>query len=357
MEQLDKEIFSSRLKLARKMAGMSLQALSDKLNGIVSKQSLDKYELGKMLPSDEMLFHISNALNLKPDYFFRKNPVELESVCFRKKANLSKFAEESIIGKSKDYVERYSEIENIIGINNSFNNPISEMVIENTTDVEKAAIRLREYWELGTDAISNIRQLLELRGVKVYTLDHDDSFDGASFLTGNNQPVVVVNSKDKSIDRVRFTIMHELAHLLLNITSELADNSKFIEDLCHKFASCFLLPSKKLIELIGGKKRSYININELISIKEGYGISLRAIVFRLKEMEIISEVYYQKWVVYLSKTYGSKDEPGRYSQSENISVFEQLVSRALAEGIISISKASYLLNVDINDLRKGKANV
>ena len=38
-------------------------------------------------------------------------------------------------------------------------------------------------------------------------------------------------------------------------------------------------------------------------------------------------------------------------------VFEQLVNRALAEGLISLSKGASLCNTNINELRKGVIGV
>ncbi|MBA7548627.1 hypothetical protein ES705_41092 [subsurface metagenome] len=58
-------------------------------------------------------------------------------------------------------------------------------------------------------------------------------------------------------------------------------------------------------------------------------------------------------MIYLSKTFGQKDEPGNYISEEKLKVFEQLINRALAEGLISMSKAAVLLNTDIKELRKG----
>ena len=56
--------FANRLISARKMAGLSLQNLADKLGNVVSKQSLNKYEQGKMRPDSEMVIAISNILNV-----------------------------------------------------------------------------------------------------------------------------------------------------------------------------------------------------------------------------------------------------------------------------------------------------
>ncbi len=357
MNLSEKQIFGSRLKLARKMAGMSLQVLSDSLNGIVSKQSLNKYELGIMMPSQNILLGIANVLKLKPDYFFRKNILELNDVAFRKNSNLQKGIQDSIIEKARDYVDRYSEIENLLGLNPDFNNPVSDVRINNKLDVEIAVNKMRENWELGNNPIPDIGKMLELRAVKVFFCEINDNFDGASFLASNNIPVLAINTKNKTIDRIRFTIVHELAHIVLKFAPPLLEDEKAIEKLCNHFASCFLLPSAKLLEMIGGNSRTYIHIKEFISIKEYYGISIKAVVFRLKEMAVISDNYYNRWMIYLSKSYGRNNEPGNYNNEEIVSLMEQLVNRALSEGIISMSKAAFLLNTDINEMRKGDCSV
>ena len=194
--------------------------------------------------------------------------------------------------------------------------------------------------------------MLELKGVKVILIEDVDEVDGFAAITSSGVPVVVVNTKDRPIERIRFTIIHELAHLLLMFLMELKSNKKRIEELCHFFSSCFLMPSEVLVKMLGGSKRTYIDIKELINIKEYVGISIRATVHRSKKMEIITDTYYQKWMVYMSKTYGAKDEPGKYKGEERSNVLEQLVGRALAEGVISTSKAAALCNISVTELRK-----
>lgn len=348
-------IFGARLKLARKMAGMSLQELADELENKVSKQALSKYEMGVMNPSGDVLASISKALKVKPDYFLKKNQVELGEILFRKKASLSKKHEESIVEKVRDYVERYLEIESLLNINNMFENPLKDYQIQRKTDIEAAANKLRREWDLGTDSIPSIIEMLELKGIKVLLIDDSDDFDGLAVYTSKGIPVVVVNGRNKPIERIRFTIIHELAHLLLELDGSMT--LKQVEEWCHFFSSCFLMPTEMLIKMIGGKKRSYIYINELIAIKEYFGVSIRATVHRLKGIEIISDSYYQRWVIYMSKTYGGKDEPGNYKGEEKSKLFDQLINRALAEEFISISKAAALWNISINELRKGFTGV
>jgi Zn-dependent peptidase ImmA (M78 family)/DNA-binding XRE family transcriptional regulator len=357
MNSTDKSVFGNRLMLARKMSGFSLQDLADALENKVSKQALNKYELGEMLPAGDVMINLSRVLKVKPDYFVRKGILELGEISFRKRRNLSKKAEDSIIEKARDYVERYLEIENILGQSQEFINPLINLVVKNKDDAETAAKRLREVWELGTDPLPNLVEMLEFKGIKVLLIDDDDAIDGFATITSTGVPLVVVNINDKPIERVRFTIIHELAHILIKLSDGIKEDTKLIEVLCHCFASCFLVPREMLIKMIGGHSRNYIAINELISIKEYYGISLRAILHRLQELKVISDTYYKRWTIYLSKTHGAKKEPGNYKGEEKTKLFEQLVSRALSEGVISISKAASLCNISINQLRKGFISV
>jgi Zn-dependent peptidase ImmA (M78 family) len=212
-------------------------------------------------------------------------------------------------------------------------------------------VKLRQAWNLGDKPIANMVEMLELKGIKVLLIEDTDGLDGLAVFTSTGIPIIVVNKLGKPIERIRFTIIHELAHLLLNL-SVLGDNHKLEEEWCHFFSSCFLLPSHMLSQMMGGGKRSYIYIKELISIKEYFGISIRGIVHRLRTLSIITDNYYQRWIVYMSKTYGAKDEPGQYNGQEQAKGFDLLIARGLSEGIISFSKAAALTNTDINHLRK-----
>ncbi len=208
---------------------------------------------------------------------------------------------------------------------------------------------------LGTNPIANIVEMLELKGIKVILLEYVDEIDGFATFTSTGVPVLLVNTNNRTIERIRFTIIHELAHLLLFFAAHIsATNKKLKEEFCHYFSSCFLMPRDMLIKMIGGPNRSYINISELINIKEYFGISLRAIVHRLRKVEVITDIYYQKWMVYMSKTYGAKSEPGNYHGVEKSNLLDQLVSRALSEGIISTSKAAALCNISIGDFNTKK---
>ncbi len=352
MNNLQLNVFGSRLKSARLMSGLSLQGLSEKIGSHVTKQALSKYEQGLMKPSAEVLMLLSKALSIKPDYLLKENLVKFNEISFRKKASLTKKDELSIIEQAKVFYENYSEIESILGIKNVFVNPLIKDKINNHSDVEAAALKLRKEWDLGLNPISNIIEMLESKNIKIYLIDNYENLDGISINVENGCPILVISKGEKSIERLRFTVIHELAHEILKFSKIILNNKKLLEKMCHYFASCFLLPTNKLLKKIGAKKRTYIKIDELISIKNYFGISIRAIVYRLKQIQIISENYYRRWLIWLNNTYGVKNEPGSYKGEEKSYMFMQYVNRAISEELISLSKASTLTNIPIHKIKR-----
>ena len=97
-----KEIFGARLKNARVINGMSMDDLCTQMNNLVSKQTISKYESGKMLPNSTNLIALANALNVKPDYLLRPFTVSLDKIEFRKKSKMGMKEENSIKERIRD---------------------------------------------------------------------------------------------------------------------------------------------------------------------------------------------------------------------------------------------------------------
>jgi Zn-dependent peptidase ImmA (M78 family)/DNA-binding XRE family transcriptional regulator len=344
-----KEQIGNRIKSARKLAGFSLRELADLLNGIVSHNAISKYEKGLMMPDSKVLIALSKALNVKTDFFFRQQTVEISNIEFRKKGSLTVKKIDSIKENIKDSIERYVELESFFNFPNAFSNPIKHLVVQNGDDVEKAVEELLHHWDLGSNAIPNVIEILEDKDVKVVEIDADEKFDGLSGWANHEIPIIVIN-KNFTVERKRFTALHELGHLLLNFNSSLIH--KEIEKLCHRFAGAMMLPKETILKELGNKRNS-ISINELIFIKESYGISIQAIMARAKDLEIISNDLYVKFRIEVNQNPNLKKEIGygEYKGIEHSSRFQQLLYRAAAEEIISMSKAASLSNIKLAQFR------
>jgi len=339
--------FGQRLNNARKMNGLSMQDLASKMNNVITKQAIGKYEQGDMKPSSEILLELCKALNVRPDYFLRQEKIKLANVEFRKLKRLSAKEIDMVKANAIDFLERYFELENILGIDNSFQNPIKNIIISEKEDIEKAADKLRKEWSIGDNIIPNVIELLEDHEIKVYEVDAEDSFDGLSSYA-NGIPVIVLNKNIQKFRR-RFTALHELAHLLLAFAKG-KFSEKEIEKLCHAFAGALLIPKSSFIEEFG-VHRSNVLMKELMIMKESFGISMQAIMARAKNLDLISSSTYQEFFKTFSRLGYRKIEPGDYKGEENSNRFFQLLLRAVAEEVVTLSKAAALNNEKLADLR------
>jgi len=345
-----KEIFSERFKSARLMKGFSLQDLADALDNQLSRQALHRYEKGEVIPDNEKINLLSRALNVNPDYFFRSTKVELGEIEFRKLNNMPQ-KEASIIKEiTKEKLSRYLELEEILGLPTEFEDYLKDFeTITTYEQVNRAAELLREKWGLGKSPIFNIVELLEDKNIKVIDLKVNDDFDGLQTRVNDSIPVIAYNAnKINKPDRIRFTLLHEMAHLFLKF-GNVTDKQK--ETLCHQFAGAMLLPEVSIKAELG-EHRNKLSSLELANIKKQYGISMQAIIMRAKDCKIINENYTKQLFFFFKQMNWKIDEPYDYEGVEQSNRFEQLLFRALIEDQISISKAASLNNQTLAAFRK-----
>jgi Zn-dependent peptidase ImmA (M78 family) len=345
--------FPERLKSARLLAGLSMQDLVNKLDNQVSKMAISRYENGVMKPNSELLLAICEALNVSVDYFYRENSIELKDVEYRKFSSFGKKHQEQIKQRTIEFLERYLELESIVGEQIQFDHPLLEYKeIKTNEDVEAAAEEVRKYWKLGEDPIYNALELLEEKGMRIFEVEEDDTFSGLMATSNSNDKIIVLNN-DKTIpsERKRFTAFHELGHHILKFNPDLSERER--EKLCHYFAGAMLISKDRMISELGSHRQN-IHLVELGLIKLQYGISMQALLFRARNLNIISASYFNKLLNLFKELKINKVEPTSfaYNGDETPSRFKQILIRGYAEGIISASKASELYNVSLPKFMK-----
>jgi Zn-dependent peptidase ImmA (M78 family) len=106
---------------------------------------------------------------------------------------------------------------------------------------------------------------------------------------------------------------------------------------------------RKAFERDWGGYRHRITLEELTDIKRRWGVSIAAIVHRAYDLGLIDEMMYHRFFRAYNTAGWRHSEPGDYQGTEASSRFEQLVLRAVAETVISMSKGAALLNEPLAD--------
>ena len=323
------------------MRGFSMEDLVRSMQGLVSKQAISKYENGQMMPSSQVLDAIAKSLNLPIDYFFRQG-IQIEQISFRRNGErIPVRAERQMILVAQDKMERYLHLEDLLAKDFVFKNPLKNRKISTMDDVEVAAQQLRVKWGAGNYPILSVYEMMESVGIKIIEFEAGaDCPLGFSTFVNKTIPLIVVNlSNNHTSERKRFTALHELAHLLLNFDKSVADKER--ERLCHRFAGAFLCPAPVFQEELGYHRTAF-TLGELVSLRCRYGISIAAIVHRAKDLDVITDAYYNH--IYDTHIHANpmEDGWGTYPIMERTDRYTRLLQRALAEQVITEIRAQDL---------------
>ena len=344
-----------RLRIARAAAGLSLRDLSAQIDGLVTAQAIGKYERNEDMPRSGVLLALADALNVSEDYLLSDDDLVLEGVEFRKKPDTTAREEAAIEANSVHLLERYLAIEDLLHLKSvdwekprSAPHPVSDI-----RDAEDAARSVREDWGLGNDPIPQLAELLEERGIKVLSLSLQN-IDGLAAKVRRKDHMaarVVVVKSDAWSERKRFTLAHELGHMVMDPSPDMSEEE--IEKAAHRFAGAFLIPADTLRAEMGSN-RSSVSIGELVALKERFGVSIQAIAYRCKDLGILN----QSAFVRLFKLFNQRGwrkppyaEPGAIPPMwEEPKRFERLCYRALAENMIGEPRAAELLGISVREL-------
>ena len=289
------ESFSIRLREARQMMGLSMDKLVERTNGAITKQSISRYEKGIMRPKRDALQAIAKALNISEEYFEGTN-LKIDMPMLRTTSNgkLSEDELQALEAKLSFWAEQYLTKEKEAGFPTRFKNPVKGTKVSTLEDAIHAADLLREKWHCGDGPIASILRLLERKGIMILAANLPDYVFGMSTWADKKHPLMILdfNPEKSSVEKLRFTAVHELAHLLLAfpVNAELD-----IEKRCNKFAGFFLFTRQALIEEMGGEKRDVLTLEEMIDLREVYGISIAAQVHAAWDIRMISREHYDWW--------------------------------------------------------------
>ena len=228
------------LRLARDSRMMSQSELTQRTG--ISQATLSKIEKGLVNVTDSQIKTLSETLEYPISFFEEEIPSSQDNTMFyRKRQSLRAkdltFLESkiTILGHCIDEMQESIELP-------EFRIPHCEVSPDLAAD--EIAFRIRTWLRIAPGPIDNFVSLLEKNGIVVVFLFGVDSdkFDGVSAFNQSNTPIMWINGSMPN-DRKRFTLAHELGHIVMHLRSEDFDKpEEEKEKEANLSAAEFLLP-------------------------------------------------------------------------------------------------------------------
>ena len=286
---------TSRLTVARQRLGLTKRQLSERVG--VDPRAISGFEAGEYEPTPDNLKAIAKELGY-PIAFFQADDIDIpspEGVSFRSMSKMTaKQRDKAIAAGALAYLL-------IDWVDEEFDLPPVDLPDLRELEPELAAVSVRQHWGLGFRPIKNMVHLLENFGVRVFSLSQDSKEVDAYSVWRGARPCIFLNTQ-KSGERSRFDAAHELAHLVLH--QHAAPNGRDAEKEADRFAGAFLMPEESM------KAHERVrNIDQLVSIKVKWKVSIAAATYRAHEVGLMSKWHYQTMFKEISQRGWRSREP------------------------------------------------
>jgi len=332
-------MINHRLRQLRLARGFSLEALAAAMGGIVTKQALSKYEKGTIQPSHEVLNKLAATLQVKAAYLWSEPAVSVEILAYRKGSHLPKKEQAQIESLTRHRLEQRIRLQRLLASQDTAVLPICKRAIKTPEAAEQAAAETRQSWNLGEDPIASVTGVLEDHHIHVLEIDAGEKFDGISAVAYDQDQQIlaaaVVTRKGLPGERQRLSLVHELAHIV----------GCESETVAFRFGAAFLAPARAVLREVG-TNRSFIQSEELLLLKRRWGMSIQAILYRLRDLGIIAETYYKQWCIHISQLGWRKQEPFPFPAEQPTWLYQNVL-RALSEGVLSKEEAEEMVGEEI----------
>ena len=301
----------ARLSVARKRQKLNKKQLADLIK--VDLRTIVRWEKCQTEPTSENLDAIVGVLGFAKPFFFGQSidePIS-ESTSFR--------CQTSMTASERDAALAAGQIGFEIAdwVLNRFELPETKLPDLHLFDPESAAQMLRKEWGLGEKPISNMIQLLESKGVRVFSLAENTCHVNAYSLWRKGVPYVFLNTI-KSAECSRFDAAHELAHLVLHRAGGVTGRTA--EDQANHFASAFLMPKGDIVSALP----IVHDLRHLITEKKRWRVSLAALNYRTHELHLTTDWKYRGFCIEIMKRGYNKNEPNETDREKSF-VWEKVL--------------------------------
>lgn len=317
-----------RLRTLRDLLGLTQGSLATAAN--LPQSWISQVETGARDATTEGLQAIARSTGT-PFQFFDVQPaaIPLDSLRFRKSASASKITTRRI---HAFFAESYRITDTMLSAEQYPTPPLPYATSEtlDQADLESLARNTREALRLAPDKpIPHLTRVLERAGVAIAPIVLSDDVDGppssgghfgVSYWGGLGAPALIGSFAINQGDRARFTLAHEVGHLVLHT---FRPRSADPEDEANKFASALMVPRERAEQEISDRT----SLSGYARLKAKWGVSIQSLIMRGHALELISDTRKRSLFVQLSSKGWRKNEPVEVGSESPLLLWSLLTRR------------------------------
>jgi Zn-dependent peptidase ImmA (M78 family)/transcriptional regulator with XRE-family HTH domain len=334
------------LILARESRRMTQKALADASS--TKQASVSRAEAGVHEPQSATLQSWARALRYPEEFFsHRSEAPPLPRLYWRKQVKLGKLDQRAIVSRIAITCMNIQALVRSVEMPDADAPGITLGV--GSRSASEAARHLRTQWRVQPGPIEDLTQLVESNGILVVMLPSAEGFQGVSIRDARKDlPPVIFLSADDPVDRQRWTMAHEVGHIVLHhhLPSVGNHTEDELEDEANEFAGEFLMPANEIRHQFTWRT----DLAELAQMKLHWRTSMMALIRRGRRLERITENQAKRLYVLMSKSGYRTDEPNRLSP-EPPATLSELLRVHIEELGFSESELATLLALDLEDVR------
>ena len=316
---MERKFNPKRLGLARRRRRLTGKDLATAAR--ISAVTVSRIENGDNEPDAGTVARLAAALDYPEGFFFTDDPDELDTtaVSFRSLSKMSAKERDAAIGAGCLGLQLSDWLEG------QFDLPAANLLdLSHESDPEAAARNLRAYWGLGEKPIGNMLGLLEVHGVRVFSLSEATRMVDAFSFWRDSRPFIFLNNY-KTAEHSIYDSAHELGHLVMHRHAG-AQPSRAAEREANQFASAFLMSAND----VRSRLPRFVTVDLIIKAKARWRVSAMAMAYRLHALGMLTEWQYKSACIELGRRGYRTAEPGGIER-ETSAVWRKVLSHLWGE--------------------------
>lgn len=324
--------------LGREARGYTQKEFTDLLK--IEQGTLSKLENGVLPTSVTLLEKISSTLKFPPEFFLQTKNTDRVKGHYRKKVSIPQREL-----KQQSALMTIAETA-ILKLLESVEIPapqIPKWDVTSDGSPAEAAKYARNFWKITKGRIVSLSKVFENNGILIIPLDLG-SLDGLSTYFETHIPVLFLN-RQRPGDRQRFTLAHELGHLVMHFGQKISED-RDIEEEANKFASEFLLPESEIKPMLPAR----LSLERLSELKSYWFVSMQAILRRAFDLNKITYDQYGYTMRKMSAM-GLRTNEKTFVPQEQPSLLKEMLDAHVEELNYSLQELSKVFAIMEDEVR------